>query len=208
MKILEESLEQSGRRLAPAPVSVVEWTPETGGSPGDAREPTPLPLGASGRGDLLWAVRLLVPPSGPPSIGRSPALFAGELSLLDRELVSGFGPANRKLEASVIARNPFSDGRLDGSRFAAAAMLTGPGARPIDLRRLRADFEPVLALGFLTKTRRRTLAQAALRFVLGWPWVVTSVIPLPTPERFEEILGFESSLPFTDDERAQLDLVK
>ncbi|MGP8159037.1 MAG: hypothetical protein ACLPWO_05465 [Thermoplasmata archaeon] len=205
---LEESLEQSGRRLAPAPVSVVEWTPETGGSPADAHEPTPLPPIPSGRADLLWAVRLLSPPTAPPNTGRSPALFAGELSLLDRELVSGFDPANKKLEASVIARNPFSNGRLDGSRFAAAAMLAGPGAGPIDLRRLRADFEPVLALGFLTKTRRRTLAQAALRFVLGWPWVVTSVIPLPTPERFEEILGFESSPPFSDDERAQLDLVK
>jgi len=205
---LEASLEQSGRRLAPAPVSVVEWIPEAGGSPGDAREPTLLPPVPSGRRELLWAVRLLFPPSAPPSTGHSPTLFAGDLSLLDRELVSGFGPTNRKLEASVIARNPFSDGRLDGSRFAAAALLAGPGAGPIDLRRLRADFEPVLALGFLTKSRRRTLAQAALRFVLGWPWVVTSVIPLPTPERFEEILGFESSPPFTDDERAALDLVK
>jgi hypothetical protein len=34
------------------------------------------------------------------------------------------------------------------------------------------------------------------------------VVPLPTPERFEEILRFESSPPFTEEERARLDLVK
>jgi aryl-alcohol dehydrogenase-like predicted oxidoreductase len=205
---LEESLEQSERRLAPAPASVVEWSLEAEGSSGDPHGLTALPSVPSGRANLLWAVRLLSPPSALPSTGRSPALFAGELSLLDREVVPRFSPADGKLEANLIARNPFSDGRLDGSRFAAAAMLAGPGAGPVDLRRLRAEFDPVLALGFLTKTRRRTLAQAALRFVLGWPWVVTSVIPLPTPERFEEILRFESSPPLSDDERAQLGLVK
>ena len=205
---LAESLEQSERRLAPAPVSVVEWSPETDGGTGDTRDPNLLPPVPPGRADLLWAVRLLPSLTALPSTGGSPALFAGELSLLDRDLVPRFAPMDRKIETSVIARNPFSDGRLDGSRFAAVAELAGPGAGPIDVRRLRSDFEPVLALGFLTKTRQRTLAQAALRYVLGWPWVATSVVPLPTPERFEEILRFESSPPFTEEERARLDLVK
>lgn len=205
---LEESLEQTQRRLAPVPVSVVEWDPGTDESSGDTSDPTALHPAGAGLADLLWAIRLRSPPVAVPKTARSPVLFTGELSLLDRELLPLFDPTSGKPEASVIARNPFSDGRLDGSRFAAAAMLAGPGAGPVDLRQLRAEFDPVLALGFLTKGRQRTLAQAALRFVLRWPWVVTSVIPLPTPERFEEILRFGASPPLSDEELAQLVLVK
>jgi aryl-alcohol dehydrogenase-like predicted oxidoreductase len=87
-------------------------------------------------------------------------------------------------------------------------MPVAPEARPADMRRLRREFEPVLRLGFLTEGGRRTLAQAALRFVLRWPWVVTCVIPLPPPERFEEILGFGSAPEISDEELARLGLVK
>ncbi|MGP8067230.1 MAG: hypothetical protein ACLPU9_03210 [Thermoplasmata archaeon] len=205
---LEESLEQSRRRLAPAPLSVVEWRPDTDGSSGDTSISGSAPVSKGGPKEPLWAVYFPSPPTTLPRSGPSPSLFTGELSLLDREVVPLFNPANGRPETSLIVRNPFADGRLDGSRFAAAAMLAGPGEGPVELRRFQAEFDSVLALGFLTKDRRRTLAQASLRFVLGFPWVPTSVIPLPTPERFEEILSFGASPPLSDDELARLGLVK
>jgi aryl-alcohol dehydrogenase-like predicted oxidoreductase len=205
---LRESLEHSSRRLAPALVSVVEWCPETLGGSADPQASASLPPTPSGGEKILWAVRLPPTPFALPGTARSPALFAGELSLLDHEVVPWMALESGKLEARLIARDPFSDGRLDGSRFAAAATLAGPGEGPLDLRRLKSEFDPVLALGFLTKARRRTLAQAALRYVLDFPWVVTAVLPLPAPERFEEILGFAASPPLSEEERTQLGLVK
>jgi len=205
---LAESLERSRRRLAPVALSVIEWHPGPGGGAEDAPGSAALPGTTTGPGELVWSVRLPTPVSVLPKFERSPALFTSELSLLDLGLVSVFEPTDDQVEARVVARNPFADGRLDGSRFATTAMLAGPGAGPVDLRRLRAEFDPVLALGFLTKDRRRTLAQAALHFVLRWPWVATAVIPLPSPERFEEILGFGGTPPLSDDELARLSLVK
>lgn len=205
---LEESLEQSRRRLAPCPISVLEWKPGTYGSSGSDSGSTPPPFAKAGVGDLLWSVRLPRSPTELPRGGRSPVLLSGELSLLDPTLIRLFETGNERPQASLIARNPFSDGRLDGSRIAARTVPGRPGEAPVDLRRLHDEFDPILRLGFLTTGHRRTLAQAALQFALAWSRVITAVIPLPDPERFDEVLGFGSRPPLTDDELAQLGLVK
>lgn len=205
---LEESLEQSRRRLAPAPVSIVDWTPETDRK----RESTLGPGGSLSAGartaGLLWVRRLPSSPAALPPTGTSPALFSGELSLLDPGLIPLFESANEKPGASLIARDVFSGGRLDGSRFSTGVALGSPGAPPVDLRRLHEEFDPILRLGFLTAAHRRTLAQAALQFALAWPWVTTAVIPLPTPENLDSVLEFGSRPPLTGDELCRLGLVK
>lgn len=206
---LEESLDQSRRRLAPVSVSVVEWNPShEPESEAGTREPG-MPAFSNIGKDVRVALRLSatgVPP--PEATGGSSGLFSGGLSLLERDLVARFETSVERTYAHLIARDPFSDGRLDGSRFAAATTLSRPGTGPVELRRLQADFDPVIALGFLTQHRQRTLAQAALRYALDWRWVVTTVIPLPAPERFGEIFGFASSAPFSDEERTRLGLLK
>jgi len=205
---LEESLEQSRRRLAPVPITILEWTPTTEeGRVGTGDETLP-PARIHGRSDFEWALRLPPHSVGASESSGAPTVLSGELSLLDRELVARFEEGGTKSEKRLIARNPFSDGRLDGSRFAAATAPTSPGSGPIEIRRLEAEFAPVLALGFLTESRTRTLAQAALSYVLDWPWVATAVVPLPAPERLEEVLGFRGSPSFTDEERSRLGLVK
>jgi aryl-alcohol dehydrogenase-like predicted oxidoreductase len=208
-KALEESLAESRRRLDPVPVSVLEWSGEpTGGPTGPTTRKTEgaPPIDAT----TIFRATYLAPESvGLPEEPVGSSLYAGELSLLTRELVDLFeGVARRAPAVGLIARDPFSEGRLDGSRFAAATALSGPGSGPVGLRQLRAEFDPVLELGFLTRDRRRTLAQAALHYVLDWPWVATVVVPLPSPERFEEILGFRSSAPLDDDEHARIRSLK
>ena len=140
--------------------------------------------------------------------GTSPSLVTGSLSLLETDLIPTFESASVGERAGLIAYDPFAGGRLDGSRFAEQSLLPGPATGPVDVRRLHEEFDPVLRLGFLTEGRRRTLGQGALQFVLAWPWVVTTVVPLPSPERFDELLGYAARPPLTEEEMERIGLVK
>jgi len=205
---LDASLEQTRRRIGTIPISIVEWDPGGGDPPEGSKNPgTPLSTPGTHPGPL-WALRLPADATALPRTHHVPALYAGEFSLLEHGCAPLFEGADPERGTGLISRDPFSDGRLDGSRFAAVGMPVGPEGRPADLRRLHREFEPVLRLGFLTEGGRRTLAQAALRFVLRCPWVITCVIPLPPPERFEEILGYGSAPAISDEELTRLGLVK
>jgi len=122
----------------------------------------------------------------------SPALLSGAVSLLDRQRILAaarrFGPSG----FVWIARDPFAGGRLDGSRFLPAGAV-GVGQAPTALRALENDFASVAPLGFLGRPGQRTLAQAALRYLSRLPYVASVVVDLPSPERWDEILGFERS---------------
>ena len=136
---------------------------------------------------------------GPDGLARdaaaTPTAICAPLSLLDRSLLSPLADRASRGPLGVLVRDPFAGGRLDGTRFAATLGERGPSAAPLDVRSLHAEFDPVLHLGFLTRGRRRTLAQAALLFLFRFPWVATVLIPLPRPERWEEILGASSAPP-------------
>ena len=206
---LASSLDQSRRRLAPVPVAIVEWSPGAEGSTTGPEVPGERPrIEGETKPEPLWAIRLSSRTTTLPRDPHPPALFVGEFSLLDDGVAPLFDSPGAVPGASLVARNPFGDGRLDGSRFAAVSTPGAPGQGPVDVRHLHEEFDPILRLGFLTAGRRRTLAQAALWFVLRWPWVVTCVIPLPPPERFEEVLGFAASPPLVDDELDRLNRVK
>ncbi|MGA8664678.1 MAG: hypothetical protein WB809_06420 [Thermoplasmata archaeon] len=97
-------------------------------------------------------------------------------------------PRNRP-PASLLARDPFAEGRLDGSRFSGNWLERGPSATPASLRTLSVEFEPVLRLGFLTADHRRTMAQAALQYAGSRPWVACVLAPLPPADRVEELLS-------------------
>jgi len=102
-----------------------------------------------------------------------------------------------------LGRDPFAGGRLDGSRFlSAGSMSAGVPVRTV--RELESEFAPVARFGFLALPRRRTLAQAALWYALDRPEVVSVCLPLPPPERWEELLGFSRSPPLTEVERERI----
>ena len=206
--VLAKSIGHSRRRLAPVPVGVVEWAP--GAEGGDATLPR---LGADTEAELgtsnpLWTLRLSSADRSLPDLGRKVNLFSGSFSILDPGIGSRFEAGASSSNSFLIARDPFSEGRLDGSRFAARTALSGPTSPPVDVRHLHQEFDPVLQLGFLTAGRRRTLAQAALQYALHWPWVATAVVPLPEPERFAEVLGFGSAPGLTPEELEQIRRLK
>jgi len=143
-----------------------------------------------------WSLHL---PEDSEGVSRDPAATPSalcvELSLLDR---SWLGPLSDRAShgpLGVLVRDPFAGGRLDGTRFASTLGERGPSSAPLDVRSLHAEFDPVLQLAFLTRARRRTLAQAGLLFLFRWPWVSTVLVPLPRPERWEEVLGASSAPP-------------
>jgi aryl-alcohol dehydrogenase-like predicted oxidoreductase len=134
----------------------------------------------------------------------TPSAFCVELSLLHRSALSRLAERASRGTLGALVRNPFAEGRLDGTRFAATLTERGPPSAPLDVRSLHAEFDPILGLGFLTEGRRRTLAQAAVQFLTLRPWVSTVLVPLPRPERWEEILGAASAPPLDPAEMARL----
>lgn len=205
---VSRSLETSQKRLAPVPIVLVEWEPRDETAVGGPSRFDPETYFDGRIAGPAWATCVDPSVTSLPSPAGPSALFTGDFSLLDERIVRLFEDPSRSPLARLLARDPFAGGRLDGSRFAATAALSGPGSGPVDLRRLHTEFDPVLPLGFLTEGHRRTLPQAALHFVLGWPWAVTAVVPLPEPGRFEEVLGWDAAPPLTDEEWRRLGFVK
>ena len=105
----------------------------------------------------------------------------------------------------VVATDPFGGGLLDGARLDPYRNGRDPRAAPQSVATLKREFAPVLRLGFLTATRRRTLPQAALLYVLRFPFVVTVSVPLPAPERLDDLLRATETGPLSEDELAALD---
>ena len=202
---LARSLAETDQRVAPQRVRLVEWIP----SEGDDEARLLSPAGSERGGpDAPEIVRRIEPGAGPraaPTDARPGELLSGSLSLVDRRLLGGLERRAALGPFGFFARDPFGGGRLDGTRLSEAAGPRRPDVGPVRVRELEREFAPVLSLGFLTEGRRRTLAQAALRFVLHWPWVVSAIVPLPSPERLSEVLGVEAVPELTDAELQRLD---
>jgi aryl-alcohol dehydrogenase-like predicted oxidoreductase len=194
---LARSLEDSGRRLAPQGVTIVEWSGrylpelESEGS-------------ADVRASSVRLYRRLAADGGLPEAGHAdtdpPCLVSGPLSLLQSHFVPAGESQARRGSISFLARDPFAGGRLDGTRAAMSGADRGPGAEPPRLRDLEAEYAPVLRLAFLTERRDRTLAQAAVRYAAHWPWVTSVLVPLPTVDRLEETLATFETPALSDEE--------
>jgi len=202
---LHHTLEESGHRLAPNRVGVVEWTDPA--VPPDVERAVGR-LGAAAGGPWLCRRRKEGQPApiGGAQPPARPLLLSGSLSLLDRRPVAVFEAERAEGPVVFLARDPFAGGRLDGTRAAVSGVLRGPGTGPVRLRELQAEFGPVLRLGFLTEHRRRTMAQAAIRYAAHWSWVGSVLAPLPTSDRLEEVLGSFGTPPLSDEEIRRVSL--
>ena len=128
-----------------------------------------------------------------------------ELSLLDAPLPTPLATSANPRPPGVIVRDPFAGGRLDGTLLRDTMGERRPGRPPRDVRELREEFAPVLLLGFLTRARTRTLAQAAVRYLLQCPGTLSVLLPPPAPERWEEVMGVLGTPPLDKEELARLE---
>ncbi|MCI4365137.1 MAG: hypothetical protein L3K10_03630 [Thermoplasmata archaeon] len=202
---LRFSLEGSRRRLHPHGPGVVEWI-SSANDPPTLRGPAP--LGPASTASVLWFRNIDdLGPDSPvfPEGGHDPLRVAGALSLLEPRLVRRFEDPDRGASVSVLARDPFAGGRLDGTRFSHGGLERSPDRGPTRLRDLESEFAPVLGLAFLTEGRHRTLAQTALRYSAHWPWVASVLVPLPSADRIVEVLGTFGTPVLTEEELRRLD---
>ena len=116
-------------------------------------------------------------------------IISTELSLLDASSLGRLASATTHGVPQLIVRDPFAGGRLDGTLLREEMGDRWPGRPPRDVRELRAEFAPVLRLGFLTQQRKRTLAQAALCYLLQRPETLSILLPPPSPERWDEVFA-------------------
>ena len=205
---LRESVAASGERLRPLKVGLLQWEPDPTSTPeSDTAFQVLENLRGAGAfsGWVQYVPRNDTPsPAGDAAAAGRPRLYSGALSPLETRLVLPLAGLATRGPTGFFARDPFGSGRLDGSRFARSFADRRPDVGPIRLRELRREFDPVLRLGFLTADRRRTLAQASLGFVLRFPWVCAAIVPLPPPERLEEMVGAERAPPISDAEADQV----
>lgn len=103
----------------------------------------------------------------------------------------------------TLIRVPLAQGALTGKYFGSLSGLDPQDRRHerFDNPRIRAALKKLSELSFLTEGEKRTMVQAALRFVLDTPGV-TSVIPgAKNRAQLEENAGADSVSPLTADER-------
>jgi hypothetical protein len=196
------------RRLSQIGSILVEWDP--GQKPSLAARETRQSLDdLTQHGAIAGSCIRCRPDSELPAKEESPLRppVSAELSLLDVRLLKTLASRFHDSRGAVLVRDPFAQGRLDGSRFSARLSDRGPSSTPRDVRTLHAEFDPVLRLAPLTRDRRRTLAQASVQFLVRWPWVASVLLPLPAPERWEEIRTAPNALPLDEGELRELGLL-
>jgi aryl-alcohol dehydrogenase-like predicted oxidoreductase len=201
---LQRAVEASNRRLDPQKVHLIDWISREGD--GTMFETELARLRMDGVVDAV--VRRVGGPSGEDGPTGRGALWSGGLSLLDDRTERRLGSLLTTPGLGFFARDPFDGGRLDGRRLTDAVSPRRPDVGPVRLRELEQEFAPVLALGFLTEGRTRTLAQAAIQHALRWPWVCSVLVPLPAPERMAEVLAAESTPPLSEAELDRLAAVR
>lgn len=205
LRELEDTLPADVERLRPYGSVMVEV--DAGGAPLEQLRETLSALDRHRNDGLIagwsWRRRGEALPSATES-GVTPLVWSVELSLLDRSPLVALQERTARGPFGVLVRDPFSGGRLDGTRFGTTLAERGPLAPPPGIQSLHAQLDPILRLGFLTAGRRRTLAQAALQFLFRWPWVTSVLAPLPRPERWEEIVGAMRAPPLDSEELEEL----
>ena len=139
-----------------------------------------------------------------PGAPTSPVVST-ELSLLDAPSLAALAEPTSATSPRLIARDPFAGGRLAGTLLKGEIGARRPGGPPRDLREMKEELAPVLRLGFLTQTRKRTLAQAALRYLLQRPETLAVLVPLPDPERWEALSSGSRAAPLEAEELARLE---
>ncbi|MCI4327009.1 MAG: hypothetical protein L3K16_05170 [Thermoplasmata archaeon] len=92
-------------------------------------------------------------------------------SLLAAPRLISLAPLARRAGAELLLTNPHADGRLDGLWLNDGLGIDSRRTHPVDFREIERAYAPVLALRFLTESRRRTLPQAAVAFA----WAIGAI---------------------------------
>ena len=124
-------------------------------------------------------------------------------SILRQEWVEELFADARKAGVGIVAREPLGNGFLAGKITPTASFPPGDIRNHWPPQMIAARSRVADSLSFLI-TGGRSLARAALRFVLAFPEVSTAIPGCKTPAHAEEDLGATDAPPLTPDEVARV----
>lgn len=128
------------------------------------------------------ALRLL-----PRAIELGARLISVPMSLLSARGAHALSEEVANHPIGILALDPYADGALNGGLlaepFGRAPSLDGP----IGVREVAQRFAPVARLGFLTEGHRRTLPEAAVRFLVDLPGVVSVACRFRDPREIDAL---------------------
>jgi aryl-alcohol dehydrogenase-like predicted oxidoreductase len=132
-----------------------------------------------------------------------PEVLQMPFSIFRQEWIDELLPEARKANVGIIAREPLGNGFLAGKIRPDRRFVSGDIRAHWPPGMVRARIAVADRLQFLVRPGR-TLAEAALRFVLAFPEVGVTIPGIKTPEQAEEDLRSSEAAPLTDEEVRRL----
>ena len=132
-----------------------------------------------------------------------PEVLQVPFSVFRQEWIDDLFTEARKAGVGIIAREPLGNGFLAGKIRPTASFPPGDIRSHWPPQMIAARSKAAESLSFLA-TAGRSLAQAALRYVLAFPEVSTTIPGCKTPAQVEEDLGASDASPLTPAELAKV----
>ncbi len=121
-------------------------------------------------------------------------------NLLEQDPGRDLIEAARDTNTSLVVRVPHSSGMLEGKYDENTTFGENDHRRHRPKEWLTTGLQKVESLSFLTESGERTLGQAALKFVLASPEVVSTLPNIYGEEQIEEFAATSVTPDLTDDE--------
>jgi aryl-alcohol dehydrogenase-like predicted oxidoreductase len=125
-------------------------------------------------------------------------------NLLEQDPGRGLIETARETNTSLIVRVPHSSGMLEGHYDENTTFAKNDHRRHRPKEWLTTGLKKVEQLSFLTDSGERTLGQAALKFVLASPEVVSTLPNIYDEEQLEEFAAAPDTLDLTPDELSRI----
>ena len=125
-------------------------------------------------------------------------------NLLEQEPGRGLIEAAGETDTSLIVRVPHSSGMLEGKYDESTTFGPNDHRRHRPKEWLLDGLKKVEQLGFLTESGERTLGQAALKFALASPEIVSTLPNIYGEEQIEEFAAAPDTPDLTEEELARV----
>src|SRR3712207_853556 len=125
-------------------------------------------------------------------------------NLLEQDPGRGLVEAARETGTSLIVRVPHSSGMLEGKYTEETTFAKNDHRRHRPREWLLDGLKKVEQLGFLTESGERTLGQAALKFVLASPEIVSTLPNIYDEEQLEEFAAAPDAPDLTEEELSRI----
>jgi aryl-alcohol dehydrogenase-like predicted oxidoreductase len=126
-------------------------------------------------------------------------------NLLEQDPGRDLIEAARETGTSLVVRVPHSSGMLEGKYTENTTFAKNDHRRHRPKEWLTEGLKKVERLGFLTESGERTLGQAALKFVLASPEIVSTLPNIYDEEQLKEFAAAPETPDFTKEELARVE---